>query len=113
MSFLPLTEWASALSIAFPDLNSSVCTFSMVQYLIIVQKSLHNYPPAGLLPRARIKLTSKDREARLDVSSRCPLSALSPASQKKRKGKLLKERYKYKMKLESMELSSMMNKMMT
>ena len=26
----------------------------MVQYLIIVQKSLHNHPPAGLLPRARI-----------------------------------------------------------
>lgn len=54
--------------------------------------------------RTVLKLTPKDKEARLDVSSRCPLSALSPASQKKRKGRLLKERYKYKKKLEHMEI---------
>ena len=55
--------------------------------------------------RSTLKVTPKEKEARLEVSSRCPLSTLSPASQKKRKGKLLKERYQYKKKLEHMEVS--------
>ena len=59
--------------------------------------------------RAALKVTPEEKEARLEVSSRCPLSSLSPASQKKkRKGKLVKEQYLYKRKLEHMEMMSKM-----
>ena len=57
------------------------------------------------LVRTALKVTPKEKEAQLDVSSKCLMSALSPASQKKRRGKLLKERYQYKKKLELMEIT--------
>lgn len=43
--------------------------------------------------------------AQLAASSKCPLAVLSPASQKKRRGNLLKERSQYQKKCEHMELT--------
>lgn len=51
------------------------------------------------------KATPAVRSARLDVSSRCPMSTLSPNSQKKRKGKMVKEQYQLKHHFDRMELS--------
>ena len=227
MASSPLTQWASKITENYSDIISNMCSFATKECLVIQQRSLHNHPPAGLVPRVRIliyeegdyelqvllktiekgsvhseddlckliekisesspfkfcpgldfdkytkdyadilrydsksvklmsepftrvesnhclmwhklaknssifekdqeeilcqpckkmkshlaqrvraalKVTPEEKEARLEVSSRCPLSSLSPASQKKRKGKLVKERYLYKRKLEHMEVN--------
>lgn len=51
------------------------------------------------------KATPAMKSARLEVSSKCPMTTLSPASQKKRKGKLLKERSQLKRRMEHMEIT--------
>ena len=54
--------------------------------------------------KMKSSLTPEAKVARLEPSSTCPLSALSPASKAKRKNKVNKERYVLKQKLEHLEV---------
>ena len=83
--------------------NSSIFEKGMEEVLCQPCKKMISY----LNQRVRVanNTTPAEKLARLEPSSRCPLTVLSLNSKKKRKGNLLMERYHYKKTYEHIELT--------
>ena len=82
--------------------NSSIFERELDEVLCQPCKKMRSH----LDQRVRAAIVSPGRTAAwLEASSKCPLAVLSPASQKKRRGNLLKERSQYQKKCEHMELT--------
>ena len=101
----PFARVESHQCLMWHELAKNASIFEKDQSEVMCQPCKKMKSHLDQLVRTALKVTPKEKEARLDVSSRFPMSALSPASQKKRRGKLLKERNQYKKKLELMEVT--------
>ena len=60
LDLLPLELWRTTLSTSFDDISFVVCSTTHSEspmYLVCSPNTLHNHPPAGFIPRARIILS--------------------------------------------------------